>query len=59
MSLTKNIITSAVAGSVAGIITNFFVKNKRTVKSANFERPIKTKENVKFASASEDIHFFV
>ncbi len=59
MGLTRNLITSAVAGSVAGVVANFFVGKKEKVKSTYFERPIKMTEDIKFLSQREEGHYFV
>ncbi len=58
MSFTKKLITSAVAGSVAGVVANFFV-NRKAKQTQGIDKSIKRNEDIRFQSTIEEGHFFV
>jgi len=58
MSFTKKLITSAVVGSLAGVVANLFVKRK-TKSSIELGRPVEKIEDTRFQSVKDDSHFFV
>lgn len=58
MSLTRKIITSAVAGSVAGVVANFFV-NRNKKENKGMDHSFKKNEDIKFLNPKEDGHYFV
>lgn len=58
MSLTSKLITSAVAGSLAGVVANFVInRNKRNRE--NSERKTENFGINKNISAKDDQHYFV
>ena len=58
MSSTRNILTSVFAGTLAGVVTNYFVKKSSISSKPNKILP-KSNTDKPVIESNEELHFFV
>lgn len=59
MSVTRNILTSVFAGSVAGVVANYFVNRPSSKNKKNNTPSLKSNAEKSAAENSEELHYFV